>query len=164
MSINGNIDASSNTIASLPVYFALGSVTETYVDLCELKLFDEQGNQTYYDFETKNGKFKLLVICEEGGKRLVNTNSKTGILNWLFNTNTESYEIIVSLYELGLFKLEVYNILGELTDVIFNEFLSNKSELGKRVLTIHTRKYPKGIYYLIFRSPTNNESYLFLVE
>jgi len=46
------------------------------LDIVDINLIDASGNTLEYDFEKQSGVFKLLGICNEGGKRLFNPNGK----------------------------------------------------------------------------------------
>lgn len=161
VSVEGTIDSLDQIVFSLPVVFALGNVKETTVELSEFTLFDQMGYPLTYDFETIPGTFKLLGICEEGGTRLVNPNSNKEIEKFVFNPDTREFELLVNFYEIGKNKLEIYNILGQVKLVIFDEYISLPL---KKQFFFDAKLLPKGIFFLVFKSPTETKTIPFVVN
>ncbi|MEJ5286585.1 MAG: hypothetical protein CH6_1953 [Candidatus Kapaibacterium sp.] len=159
--VSGLVDSSTSTLVSIPVTFALGSVPETSVEFAYLTLYGKDDYSIAYPFEKESGKFKLLGICEEGGARLVNTESRFGIEKIQFNNLTNQYEIEFYVAESGLNKIEVYNILGELVTKLWEEV---PTHFGLRKIYLNKNLLSKGIHFLFLKSPTNQDIKPFLNE
>lgn len=157
--VSGLIDSTQETIVSIPVTFALGTTPQSKVEFANITLYDYGGYPIAYDFERENGHFKLLGLCEEGGRRLVNPESKIGIENLQFNNSTNEYEIDFYIAESGVNKIEVYNLLGELVTVLFDE---NPTNFGKKKVAFSAELLPKGVYLLIFKTPSKVETLPFV--
>ena len=60
--VSGNVGTAME-LAQIPVLVGLGNVTQTSVDILEIKLLDNSDNILDYEFDMKPGLFKLLGIC-----------------------------------------------------------------------------------------------------
>ncbi|MBI5324289.1 MAG: choice-of-anchor D domain-containing protein [Ignavibacteriae bacterium] len=144
-------EISGNTeLASIPIVAALGTATETTLDLLEFNLYDASNNIVDYDIETNSGKFKILGICEEGGKRLFDINGKVQLFS--INPNPVSYEaeIEIELIEKDRTQLIITNILGETVMTL----LDGVPELGRQKIGFNTYHLSQGNYFVILKTPT----------
>lgn len=120
------------------------------MDIVDINLIDASGNTLEYDFEKQSGVFKLLGICNEGGKRLFNPNGKA-INMMIISPNPSDNNVNIELYliEKGNTLLRVYSVGGQLYD----EFdLSNQT--GNINLKLNTAKYSNGLYFIQLQTPT----------
>src|SRR3989339_303422 len=149
INISGDI-GSSTELASVPVVAALGSVTETTLDLIEFTLYNAGNNIVDYDIETRSGKFKILGICEEGGKRLLDFSGNVKLFLVNPNPASDEAEIEFELIERERTQLFLTNILGETVITL----LDGIPELGRQRIRINTNDLPQGNYFVILKTPT----------
>lgn len=109
-----------------------------------------------YYFESRNGLFTLLGMCEEGGTRLFNPNGKAK-LTAFYSSNM----IIVQmdLIEKEYAKLSLFNILGEKS----KEINLDNINPGHYEYKINTNDFGDGIYNLILETPTIRKNIKFLL-
>ncbi|MCL5991444.1 MAG: choice-of-anchor D domain-containing protein [Bacteroidetes bacterium] len=144
-------EISNNTeLASIPVVAALGTTTETTLDLLEFNLYDDSDNIVDYDIETRSGKFKILGICEEGGKRLLDMSEKVQMLLINPNPASDEAEIEFELIENDRTQLIITNILGEMVLTLFDGI----PESGRKKIIFNTNDLIQGNYYVILKTPT----------
>ncbi|TAL67629.1 MAG: choice-of-anchor D domain-containing protein, partial [Bacteroidetes bacterium] len=139
-------DIGNNTeLASIPVVAALGATTETTLDLLEFNLYDAGNNVVDYDIETRSGKFKILGICEEGGKRLLDFSGNIKLFSINPNPSSDDAEIEFELIESDRTHLIITNILGEKVLTL----LDGTPELGRQKITFNTNELTQGNYFVI---------------
>ncbi len=128
-------------------------------DTCNL-IFDNLKPFTgIADFDIRNSKFKLLGICLEGGKRLINPNAQSNKLQTQINTIANQIEINFSLIEKNTSKLSVYDYKGrKLIDK------SIESSVGNHSLNLELTEFSNGIYFIILETPSMIESSSFIIN
>ncbi len=148
ITINGNIDT-SNTLAIFEVIAGLGVSEKTTVDIIEFVLFDKDNQAiSEYDFETKSGIFKVLGVCDEGGKRLINPENESS-LKIESNPEKKFINLHINIAEKGNSYIRIINSNGKLIEKfdfngIYNDLLLN----------FDTSNYANGVYFVIFETPT----------
>lgn len=136
-----------DTLAIVTFIAALGNADEFDLILSD---FETIGGTA--DINLINGKFKLLGVCPEGGKRLLNMeNSKAGFLSIQPNPAQENIEISYSLSERGNTEIILCNILGQKVKTVLSE---NASSFGEFKKAVSIYNLSDGNYYIIFKTPT----------
>ncbi len=151
-SIIVNVNAvipNNTTLASIPCIAGLGSVEQTDVEILDFKFYDNSGNDIFYNVESINGTFKLLGICEEGGKRLLNPNNKVSINQIVPNPSSGIISVELNLIEKGKTSLSMYNSQG-------NEVYEKQIEgvTGNLKVDIETNAFSNGLYFIKLQTPT----------
>lgn len=154
VNVQGEIP-NSNTMITLPVIVGLGSVEETSIEISDFTFYDASGNKIEYDVEYRYGNFKLLGICPEGGKRLLNPSSQTSLMNISPNPAESKIDLEFSLTENGYTEIAVYNVIGEKVKVIFGEDVNN---YNIRQISADISEISTGQYIIIFKTPTYFQS------
>ncbi len=129
-------------------------------DGCDLILSNAEAVDGNADISTINGRFTLLGICEEGGKRLINPYSEAGIISIKPNPVESEIEIEFTTSEKGFTEIALYNILGEKVRPIFSDHIN---ETGKKTISQSTDDMSPGYYLLVFRSKTKTETYTVMI-
>jgi hypothetical protein len=156
------------TLNDLPVNFAKGDVLESIrftvglgnFDGCDLILSNAEAVDGNAEITTINGRFTLLGICDEGGKRLINPFNEAGIISIKPNPVENEIEVEFSTSEKGFTEIALYNILGEKVRPIFSDHI-NKT--GKKTISQSTDDMSPGYYLLVFRSKTKTETYTIMI-
>jgi len=146
ISINQDID---KPIAV--VRFQVGLGNEEHSDLW-LDNIELHGGETEY--LVLNGTFSLLDICRAGGNRLLNPFAVADIINIVPNPASNTVHIAVSLSEIGLTEMKIYNLLGEEIRLVLSE---NVSSTGMRDISVDISELPNGQYYIILSTPTHRK-------
>lgn len=154
VNVGSNV-GSSGILAEIPVTAGLGSISETSMDIEEFEFLDAGSNVVDMDVEKKSGIFKLLGICPEGGKRLLNPSGKVQILSIKPNPSSDIIDIEVELIESGHTKLYITDFLGKEKLVILDR---SNNEFGTKNLKTDISSFGAGIYYIILQTPTSNQS------
>lgn len=122
---------SGDTLKEIPFFVALGNSTH-----CPLTLSNVETHGGNADITLVSGWFKLLGVCLEGGARLVNPYSKSGILNFYQNPSENLLEINISLTEVGLTRLIPFNSLGEKVTISFEQIILRPTTISTKFNTI----------------------------
>jgi hypothetical protein len=138
------------TLGEVVFVVGLGNAEE-----CDLRLSNAVTKGGQAEITLRNGHFRLLGVCREGGARLVNPYAKVGIVNIVPNPADESVTIEVLLTENGRTELLLYNTIGEVMMELIKE---SKATRGLRTTNINTNRLPTGQYILQLRTPTYIES------
>ena len=117
-------------------------------EACELQLSNAKANGGPADISLVNGKFTLLGICNEGGKRLINPGKVTQLLKIAPNPSDGNVKIELNLVEDGTTILRIYNWQG----VAIEE--RRYTEAGKVEITLNTENYATGLYLVELQTPT----------
>ena len=158
--LTGNIIKGNDCIAETEFICGLGKVQETTIDIEEITWFDESGNPIEYDSECQSGVFKLLGICNEGGRRLINPESTTGIISIKPNPAENELNIEFSVIEEGYTEISIFNVIGEKVKTVFAKDISS---FGKKNIQTDISGLGSGQYMIIFKSPTWVESKQILI-
>lgn len=137
---------SGDTLKEIPFFVALGNSTH-----CPITLSNVETHGGYADITLVSGWFKLLGVCFEGGARLVNPNSKSGILNFYPNPSENLLEINISLTEVGLTRLIPFNSLGEKVTISFEQIILRPTTISTKFNTIDLAP---GQYILQLATPS----------
>ena len=147
--IESNISNSQN-LYQLRVIAGLGRVGETSLDILEFNLYDINNNPVDYNFDYQSGNFKILGICPEGGKRLLNPEGDVQLFSINPNPASEAVDIEIELIENGRTQLILSNIFGERIQTL----LDGNPELGRQTISFSTQDIPTGTYFVILKTPT----------
>lgn len=139
-----------NEIIKIKFTVALGITDES--DLI-LSNYEAVGGKI--EFEKIDGKFSLLGVCEEGGKRFVSTKSFAGLVSIQPNPALESFEIHYSFSERGFSEILLYNSFGQKVKTIFSGIVD---EFGSLTDIVETNNLAQGNYFVIIKTPTVFES------
>jgi hypothetical protein len=143
--VKGLIGTSAE-LASIPVIAGLGNTEVTSLDIMEMNLFDDKGNKIEYSFETESGLFKLLGICDEGGKRLINPNNQQELMKLSPNPVDDEINVELNLIEEGKTEIAIYNGIG-------NEVYKRSVEYMDKELMIDTSNFGNGFYFVKLVTP-----------
>ncbi|MCO5251976.1 MAG: choice-of-anchor D domain-containing protein [Candidatus Kapabacteria bacterium] len=135
-----------DTLATIWFRAGLGNAEISKLDLTNIEAIG--GNTT---ITHKDGTFKLLGICYEGGTRLFNANSKAGIASVNPNPAENILEVDLQLNEEGQTELLIYNIQGEKVKELFKQSIAT---LGVQKLKSDISDLSSGQYYLVLITPT----------
>ncbi len=149
-----------NVLINFPVIVGLGNVEETDIEILEFNFYDNYGNIVEYDVEHHFGSFKLLGICPEGGKRLINPSPKAGIISASPNPSSNYLDIEISLIENGSTELSLYNSIGTKELIVLDR---NNTERGVFHYRIDTSELSTGQYFLQLRTPTHIENRMIIL-
>jgi hypothetical protein len=156
----GNWDGQSVILGEYEVYAGLG-LSDT-ADLCleEFHWLNSNNNIINSEIDKYNGTFKLLGICNQGGKRLLNPNGTALITGVSPNPSADALKIDYQLIESGRTEFMLYNYLGEpVKSVIYD----NVSDFGKRIETIQLGDLSSGQYLLVLKTPTITDRIIVMV-
>lgn len=150
--LSGNV-ASNVELAEIPVTAGLGTTEETSIDIMSFVFKDISGNPIEYDVETQSGSFKLLGICDQGGKRLFYSTGKAEILSIIPNPADDEITLTINTIEEGETYLYIFNAIG--MEVYKN--IINTQETGKKEIKLNTSGLANGVYFIKFQTSTINE-------
>lgn len=98
----------------------------------------------------RDGTFRLLDLCREGGARLLNPDG-IAALKLVARGPIGSYaDAELETIESGITRLELYDISGR----IVRRFLNDDLPTGRRTLRLDFTDVPQGRYFLLFSTPT----------
>jgi hypothetical protein len=148
---------SNITIENLPINKIVGDTLITLrfkvglgnAESCNLTLYNAKAQNGNLDISLLDGTFKLLGICQEGGKRLINPNGKEVELKIAPNPSDGRVSVELNLIEYGITTLRIYDNIG---NIIYEKDLI--SFTGKKDLIIETSRFANGIYFVILQTPT----------
>lgn len=120
---------------------------------CDLILSDAATMGGEAEISLINGKFDLLGVCYEGGARLINPSSESGITSISPNPTDGEIEIGLNLIEKGYTKLTIYNTMGEKLSSILSE---NIQITGEQTINLDISEYSSGIYFIVLKTPTHH--------
>jgi hypothetical protein len=144
-----NLDIKANvgdTLKNIKFMVGVGNAVA-----CELTLSGSQIIGGNSDVSEISGHFNLLGICEEGGTRLIEPNTTSGITHIYPNPVKSNIEIDLSLIEKGYTELVIYDSMGKNVKTIFAHDIE---KFGKMKIKKNLSDLPYGIYYLTYKSPT----------
>lgn len=151
------------TIDNIPVNKPVGEVLK-YVKFkvglgnalgCDLKLSNGISVGGTANVTLQDGYLRLLGVCKQGGIRLVNGNSKAGLMKISPNPTDNNLSVEFSVTEHGYTEISIYNIMGEKVKTIFSESVE---EYNTRKIDCEIPELGSGQYLIIFRTPTYNET------
>ena len=137
-------------LTSFDVKAGLGSVRETTMDVTSFVLYDSLGKRSDYSTNIESGKFKILGICEEGGKRLVNPDNNSFLIGVHPNPAIDKLKIDFKLIEKGHTEIYITNSLGQKVKTIYSGF----AHPGNFNKNISADNIGSGMYFLIAKTPT----------
>lgn len=144
------------TLLSVKFKAGLGDSKE-----CRLMLSDAVTLGGQMNITLESGAFHLLGICPEGGDRLIKPNSNSKILSIKPNPSYDAVGIELELAESGYKKLYVCDILGR-EKILIMENANN--EYGIKNLDLDISFLESGVYYVILKTATVNQSMLMLIR
>jgi hypothetical protein len=120
------------------------------MDLVEFVWLDAQGQPANYDVQTESGTFKLLGVCEEGGKRLFNPDGQVAIVSVSPNPASGSIQVEIRTIEAGRTQLAVMDVLGRAVATLYDGEIGS----GLHTLDLNISGVAAGSYYLQLATPT----------
>ena len=142
---------SADIIGKFEVMAGLGNVDVTSIDILSFKWLDRNGQEIPFQTETRSGLFRLLGVCEEGGKRLINVVGKLELMLISPNPSDENIEIQYQLIETGPTRLYITDVLGSNILEVFN---INNISTQPQTKKISLNYFPNGFYFIILQTPT----------
>jgi len=142
-------DKNSELLDEFELIAGLGNAEYTKLKIEKFEWLDENGN-FYNDDVTKiNGNIKILGICEEGGKRLLNTSKRSEIMKISPNPSNSLIRLELNLVEKGVTVLKILNVSGQIID---EQIISDK--IGTVNINFNAETFPNGTYYIHLQTPT----------
>jgi hypothetical protein len=136
-------------IARVKFHVGLGNSTQT-----NLVLLNSTTEGGYGAIGTIDGLFNLTNICQEGGPRLVNPNTNSGLNIISINPISSNIEIEYQLNEKGRTEIIITNLIG---DVVKNIVL-DEPKIGNNSMNLETDNLSNGIYFITLQTPTFSET------
>ncbi len=149
VTVEGNL-GTDNSLTSVPFLAALGNAEVSSMDLVESVWLDAQGQPANYDVETESGTFKVLGVCEEGGKRLFNPEGQVTITRISPNPASESVQVEIETIEAGRTQVVVMDVLGRTVATLYDGEIAS----GSHKLNLNTSQIAAGSYYVSLVTPT----------
>ncbi len=137
-------------IATIPMKVGLGTDDRSGLVITEFQLYNANGDSVDYDIEPGVGEFKVLGICEEGGKRLINPNGDAVEMQVVAVSNSGNAHIYLTLIETGQTELEIYDQIGNKIETVY----SGTPSAGSQEINLDLSKYANGRYYIKLTTPT----------
>ena len=128
-------------------------------DFCDLTLSNVETLGGSADISIQNGKFMLLGVCPEGGKRLINPNGKIQITSVKPNPAEDKIEVEVELLELSGYKLSIMNSNGQSV----REISCTNNNFGTNSINIDISNLSSGVYSLILQTESERITKMFLI-
>lgn len=132
-------------LAILRFRAALGDDSTSTLDLSNLTT-----DQPTVTVNERDGLFRLLDLCYEGGPRLLNPNARVAIRSVAPNPTTHSLEVEIHISESGPTRLDLVDALGNIVDVSAAGVLPT----GTHQLHFDLHGIPSGHYFLRLKTPT----------
>jgi WD40 repeat protein len=142
---------SADVVGKFEVMAGLGNVAETSIDLLSFKWLDRNGQEIPVQTKTRSGLFKLLGVCEEGGRRLINVDGKLELTLISPNPGDDNIEIQYQLIETGPTRMYIADVLGSNILEVFN---INNISTQPQSKKISLNYFPNGLYFIILQTPT----------
>ena len=149
-----DLPISEYKIAKIKFVVGLGNAETSQLNLSNV---EQQGG--FAKITIESGTFKLLGICTEGGKRLINPNSKINISSIKPNPSDNQINVELQLVEKTGYKLLIVNSNGQTVREIFR-VNSNK---GVTTEDIEVIELASGVYNLILQTESEMISKRFLI-
>jgi hypothetical protein len=108
----------------------------------------------------RDGLVTIIDICEEGGTRLVNSSTKVGLALMSANPVSNQFELKLTSAELGNTIIQLFDAEGKLVSELWN----GSPIIGDTYLTVRATNYPNGIYFLLLKTPTVQETIPFIIQ
>jgi hypothetical protein len=145
------------TIDSLPVNKAVGDTLAKIrfkvglgnADNCDLILSNGKAVGGTLDISLSNGKFKLLGVCTEGGKRLINPNGNAIDLKISPNPSDGNIIAAFNLIEDNNTTFRIYDNTG---NVVYEKNIEKYT--GKMEMNIDTSTFGNGLYFVSLQTQT----------
>lgn len=147
--INKSWDKSRLVLGEFEVKTGLGNSESTTLSIVDFYWIDSNGMKLDIEVEKQSGKFEILGICEEGGKRLINPNNEVMLLNIVPNPSDRNITIGLNLIENGFTTINIFNSNGQ---IIFERAI--ESTTGSINLEIDTKEFSNGLYFINLQTPT----------
>ena len=138
---------SDSILTTLKMFVCFGNADSTDIKIEKVSLY--HGN---YNMILQHGSFKLLGVCYEGGKRLINPKGVAKALAVFPNPSPDKISIKYESQK-GANKLYLVNLLG----VNVLDILNESSEISglKTLEDIDISKLSDGVYFIILKNGNN---------
>lgn len=151
LTVESKISPDKQYLAKADFITCIGRVEETTIDIIDAEFFDSDGNRLNIEPITQSGTFKILGICREGGRRLINpTSDYPGIVDIIPNPAHETVNITLNLTSKGETSVVITDLLGKEVKTILEENIQ-KPEV--RTITVNLSGIASGRYYMCFSAP-----------
>jgi hypothetical protein len=150
VSLKGDFE-NSQDLNFIPVKALLGNTDVTSLSISDLVLKDKDGDTLIFDIIAQSGQFKILGICEEGGKRFIDGTKGQIMFNISPNPVSNQLKIDFALIEEGNTEIAIYNQIGEKVKTIFKANI-DKPLSGTEL--IYLNEFSNGVYSLVLNTPT----------
>ena len=143
-------------LAMIPFKAALGNATETDIMLEDIAQIG-RGKLVIYE---EKGSFSLEGVCQEGGARLFDGDSRLTLTQNMPNPVKHTAKIEFELFEKGHTALYVYDIEGNKVLTLLSESLNP----GMHSVDFNVESLSSGVYYYVLETPTRKISRRMHVE
>ncbi|MCX6153982.1 MAG: VWA domain-containing protein [Candidatus Kapabacteria bacterium] len=146
------LNVKDSVLAQFDVIAALGYSDTTLIKFKSLVLTDKNGDTVNLDFRLIDGSFKIIGICYEGGKRLIEVNaSPVGIISISPNPGKDEITLTCDLIEQGLTELNLFDLSGKF---IKNLIKTEINSYGERKFLFSAGELPNGEYLIVLKTPS----------
>jgi hypothetical protein len=145
----------NDTLFLMNFLVSLGDAEETLMTIDSISFTNVRTNIT-----KRNGTFRLMDVCHEGGARLINPEGKLQLLLARPNPVTDNFELSYELIETGRTQLYMVNMTGEKIKMLLDEDIKAHCT---NTLTVDTKELPSGSYLVILQTPNMRKSIMIVV-
>ena len=128
-------------------------------DVCDLAFSNVETIGGSADISIINGKFKLLGVCPEGGKRLLNPTGTINITSIKPNPSDNEITVEMEIVESTGYKFSIVNSNGQ----IVKEISKTNTTKGITTVKISVSDLASGVYNLILQTESERISKMFLI-
>jgi len=126
---------------------------------CELSLLNVKENTGTVPLTIKNGTFKLLGICYEGGARLVSTSKNTSLMSINPNPSDGMINVSINMLEKGKHTVRILDSRGFLIDESVHDL-----QQGPMNLQYDSLEFITGMYFIQLQTPTQSIIERFIIQ
>lgn len=126
---------------------------------CELTLLNVKENTGMVPLTIKNGTFKLLGVCYEGGARLVSTSKNTSLMSINPNPSDGKINVSINMLEKGKHTIRILDSRGFLIDESVHDL-----QQGPMNLLYDSLEFVTGIYFIQLQTPTQSTIERFVIQ
>jgi hypothetical protein len=146
ISVSGSWKDTNGVLYNFRFIPALGDSECTDVEIISFRWLNGLSNM-----DLINGRFCLVDVCNEGGKRLFEGTTKSYLNQSLPDPANEKAIIEFSIIEEGFAKLYISDIQGRCRAVLFDK----ESETGIYKIDMDLSNFETGVYQYILMTPSN---------
>jgi WD40 repeat protein len=128
-------------------------------ELSELTLLNVKENSGIVPLTIKNGTFKLLGVCYEGGARLVSTSKNTSLMSINPNPSDGMINVSINMLEKGKHTVRILDSRGFLIDESVHDL-----QQGPMNLQYDSLEFITGMYFIQLQTPTQSTIERFIIQ